>query len=214
MNVIQNNPFFQAYQQYNTQYPALEVIGGMLYDTVGFVSAAINSLNFFGAGNPRASLDLGNMEIPSQLAAPKAFLIRAFRFVLKQEPRSTARAAAGAVQPGAIDNMFQLLNTGVLTLTIGSKPYAEFPLWMIPSGGGPVSFAGLCGDAADPGSIVDWATSGVPMSDNALVLSQPLFIAPQINFGVNLAWPAAITLSGGNTNVMVCMDGDLLRPVQ
>ena len=213
MNILPNNPFFNAYQQYNTQYPALEIIGGMLYDTVQFTSAAINNLLFFTAG-PRASLDLTNMEAASQLPAPKAFLVRAFRFHARVQPRSTARAATGNVQPGAIDDIQQMLNTGTLRLSIGSKIYAEFPLWMIPSGGGVFGMLGNMGATADPGSITDWAENGLPAVDNALVLSQPLFIAPQINFSVNVFWPAAITLANGSVNVTVAMDGDLLRPVQ
>jgi hypothetical protein len=213
MNILPNNPFYRQYQQYNTQFPALECVGFMLYDTVLYTSAASVTLNFFTAG-PRASLDLTNMEIPSQLPAPKAFLIRAFRFYVKQQPRSTARAASGSVQPGAMDNMAQLLNTGVLTLIIGAKPYAQFPLWMIPSGGGAYPYIGVDGNAVDPGQVVDYAQSGIPSPDNAFVLSQPLFIAPQINFALTLTWPAAITLSGGNTNLCVGMDGDLLRPIQ
>lgn len=213
MNILPNNPFFAAYQQYNTQYPALEVIGSMLWDTVQFVSAAINNIQFFTAG-PRATPDLTNMEVPSQLPAPKAFLVRAFRFYPRILPFTSARTAAGQLQPGTFDDIQQLLNTGVLTLTIGSKAYAQFPLWMIPGGGGVMGAMGLDGNTADPGLIASWATNGVPSAENAFVLSQPLFIAPQINFSVNLAWPAAITLANGNTNLTVGMDGDVLRPVQ
>lgn len=209
----QTNPFFAAYRRYATQYPALEVIGGMLYDTVAFASAAVNNLAFFTAG-PRASLDLTNMEIPSQLPAPKAFLVRAIRFHVKQTARVVARAAAGNVTTGAVDNIAQLLNTGTLTFTIGAKPYAQFPLWMIPAGGGAYPLASADGNTADPGQTIDFATNGIPSPDNALILSQPLFLAPQINFNVVLSWPAAITLAGGNTNLTVCLDGDLHRPVQ
>jgi len=213
MNLLPNNPFFRDYQQYNTQYPALEVIGGMLYDTVQFVSAAVNNLIFFTAG-PRASWDLTNMEAASVLTGNKAFLCRAFRFYVKQLPQSVARAAAGAVQPGAVDNIAQLINAGVLRLTVGAKVYAEFPLWVIPSGAGVFPLYGSDGNAADPGQVQDYATCGSPTVENALTLPQPLFIAPQINFSVVLSWPAAITLSGGSTFLTVAMDGELLRPVQ
>ena len=215
MNLLPNNPFFASYQQYNTQFPQIETIGGMLYDTVLYMSGVSVSLNFFTAG-PRASFDLTNMEIPSQLAAPKAFLVRAFRFYVKQAPMVMARVAAGTRQTGAFDNIAQLTNDGVLTLTIGSKPYALFPLWMIPAGGGPYPMLGATGATADPGLHLDYANNGSPFAANALVLSQPLFIAPQINFSVNLSWPGAITLAPNNTNTSLCvvMDGDILRPVQ
>jgi hypothetical protein len=212
-SLAQTNPFFQAYRKYATQYPALEVIGGMLYDTVNYVSGTSVSLTFFTAG-PRATLDLTNMEIPAQLPAPKAFLVRALRFHVKQTVRVEARTAAGNVTPGAIDNIAQLLNGGVLTFTIGAKPYAQFPLWMIPAGGGVSPLAAADGNTADPGKITDYASNGVPSPDNALILSQPLFLAPQINFNIVVTWPAALTLSGGNTNLCVVLDGDLHRPVQ
>lgn len=207
-------PLLSAYRQYSTKFPSTEIIGSMLWDTFTFVSGAGGTVlaRFFNA--VRASLDLGNMETPSVLTGDKAMLVRAFRFYVKQEPRTVARAATGNVQAGATDNLAQLMDTGVMTLIIGDKSYAQFPLWTVPSGAGQFGMLALSGDAADPGSIVDAAVAGVPTVENALVLSQPLFIAPQMKFEVQIAWPAVITLSGGNTNITFALDGDLLRPVQ
>jgi hypothetical protein len=202
-----------GYAKYNTQYGGeKESVGWMLWDTVQYTSAATVALTFFNA--IRATRDLSNMELAGQLAAPKAFLVRAIRFYVKELPRATARSAAASVQTGALDDMQQLLNDGVLSFLIGSKNYGVFPLWSVPAGGGFFGQYGSDGDVADPGEVQDWATNGVPHTHNVFTLSRPLFIAPQINFQVTITWPAAITLAGGNTNLSVILDGDLIRPVQ
>lgn len=210
-----SNPFYGAYKDYSTMFGAIETIGGCLYDTQAYVSGGAGTivLNFFTVA-PAATLDITNMEIPSQLPSPKAFLVRAIRWFVKHHPTSTARAAVGAVQPGIIDNLAQLANTGVLRLTIGSKVYSEFPLWMIPAGGGCQPIMAMDGDTPSPGELVDFGVWGVPSPDNALVLTQPLFIVPQINFNARLTWPVPITLTNAaNVNLCLVLDGDLLRGV-
>jgi hypothetical protein len=206
------NVTLESYNRYRTTYPDIEIIGGMLWDTVQYTSAASLRLTFFNA--VRATPDLSNMDTPSMLSNNKGFLIRALRFKVLQQTRAVARAADGAVQPGAFDNIAQILNTGFFRLVIGSKPYAELPLWMIPGGDGALGHLATDGDIPTTGVVVDYATNGVPSPDNVLVLSQPLFIAPLVNFYVEILWAAAITLAGGNTNVQVLFDGDLMRPVQ
>ncbi|MCP5101876.1 MAG: hypothetical protein GY950_00770 [bacterium] len=202
-----------AYEQYNSQYKGKkESIGWLYWDTLPYVSAATLQLVFFNL--QRATLDLSNMTLGGQLPAPNAFLFRGLRFFLKQRPRSTAKAALGAVQPGAIDNIQQLINTGVLQFLIGAKEYGPYPLWMIPSGGGAFGVIASDGDVASPGEIQDYAISGIPDARNSLTLAVPIFIAPQINFSATLTWPAAIVLAGGDTNISIGIEGDLIRPVQ
>ena len=202
-----------GYAKYDTQYKGQkESIGWMLWDTVQYTSAATVALTFFNA--VRATLDLSNMELAGQLASPKAFLVRAIRFFPKIHPLSSARAAAGAVQPGILSDIAQLLNGGVLQIQIGSKNYGVYPLWKLPAGAGAYAAYASDGDVADPGEIQDYAMPGVPDARNAYTLARPLFIAPQINFSVQLTWPAALTLAHGNTLLTIALDGDLIRPVQ
>jgi hypothetical protein len=201
------------YAQYDTQYQGRkEVIGWSWWDTVTYVSGTSVSLTFFNA--MRATVDLSNMEVAGQLAAPKAFLTRAIRFFVKQRPRSVARTADTNPNTGAIDNIQQLTNTGTATISVGQKIYGQWPLWMLPSGGGAWGFIGGNGVTATPGSIVDYGVNGIPDPRAVYTLSRPLFIAPQINFKVDVVWPAAITLAGTDTPVQVILDGDLIRPVQ
>jgi hypothetical protein len=210
MNIYGYEDYPKAYKNYNTQYPDAETIGWIWYDTVLYTSAATLALTLFNA--VRATPDLSNMEVAGQLAAPKAFLVRAIRFYVKQRPESTATAAAGAAQTGAISNIALLCNTGFLSLIIGAKEYGQFPLWTLQSGGG--AYGGLTvNNVLIAGGAADAGNNGFPDSRNILTLTKPLFIAPQINFQVNLTWPAALTLTR-NTNITVALDGDLIRPVQ
>jgi hypothetical protein len=209
-NELQSVP---GYSQYDTQYKGRkEIITQPLWDTVQYLTTATVQLTLFNA--VRATLDLSNMELAGQLAAPKAFLIRAIRFFAKNSPWAAARAAAGSLTVGTFDDMQQLLNTGTLQLSVGSKIYCQTPLWMIPAGGGPWGAIGLDGNTADPGITIGYAQNGPPLVDNAFVLSRPMLIAPQINFKVDLFWPAALTLAFGSTFLSVVLDGDLIRPVQ
>lgn len=201
------------YQQYDSQYKGQkEAIGWKWWDTQTYVSGTTTLLQQWF--NARATEDLSNMEIAFQLAAPKAFLIRAVRFFLKQRPRSVARAAATNPQTGAIDNIAQLVNTGTFTFTIGSKIYIQEPLWCLTAGGGAYGIIGAEGATADPGAQSDYAQNGVPDPRAVNTLAKPIFIAPQINFTARITWPTAITLAGTDTPMMIVLDGDLIRPVQ
>jgi hypothetical protein len=208
-----NNLTLSAYNQYRSIYPVIEVIGGMLWDTVAFVSAAVNRLQLFNAA--RATPDLSNLDTPGMLTSNKGFLIRAIRFSLLQRSVLTARQATGNVQPCATDNLAQVLNTGFFRFTIGSKVYFEFPLWAIPAGEGVSGCLAADGDRPDPGIVYDYVNNGLPNPGNALVLTQPVFISPMVNFFGELLWPAAITFApAANLNVRITFDGDLMRPAQ
>lgn len=205
--------FPPEYDRYNTQYQGRkETIGWVWYDTVTYTSGTTVAATMFNA--VRATIDLSNMEVAGQFAAPKGFLCRVIRFYVKQRSRSVARAASTAAQTGGMDNVAQLINTGVLTLQVGQKQYLRIPLWMLPSGGGATGQMAVQGATADPGGAIDYGTSGIADPRAVYALSQPVFIAPQINFQVDLFWPAAITLAGGDTTISVAMDGDIVRPVQ
>jgi len=202
----------REYQAYNTQYQGqIESIGWKWWDTQTYTSGTTTQIQQWF--NIRATHDLSNMEVAFQLAAPKAFLIRAIRVFVKLRPRLVSPAGASGAAVGAFDNIAQLINTGVMTFTIGNKSYALEPLWCLPSGGGAFG-AMTIGISGTGASYVDYATSGVPDPRAVNTLPKPLFIGPQINFTAMIDWPAAITLDGGNTTICLLLDGDLLRPVQ
>lgn len=194
------------YQRYDTQFQgAKECIGWTWYDTVTYVSAATTALAMFTV--TRATLNLGNMEVAGQLASPKAFFLRAIRVDPIIIPFATTAAGNGAAQTGAITDMQALTHNGILQLTIGQKVYGQWPLWMLPAGGGMV-VAGVY-------PIAQVVTNGIADPRAVYSLTKPLFIAPQINFRVDLLWPAgAITTVATAPNIWVGLDGDLIRPVQ
>jgi len=199
----------QEYNRYDTQFQGQkEAIGWAWYDTMTYVSAGSILLTYFNV--VRANLALGNMEVAGQLASPKAFFMRAIRVKLNQIMYSTAAAGAAAAQTGAIQDQMTLIETGILQLTIGQKIYGQWPLWMLPAGGGNVPFA-----VSATATVAQVGQNGFPDSRVVYSLSKPLFIAPQINFKIDLMWPAgAVTTVATAPNIVVAIDGDLIRPVQ
>lgn len=193
------------YQAYNTQYGGnIETIGWKWWDTQTFTSASTTSLvQWF---TTRTSLDLSNMEIQFQLAAPKAFLVRAIRFYVKTRPSAITVAAVGGVniETGVFDDVTQIINTGVFQFTVGNKTYNMEPLWTLTAGGGAYGIL----------TTGSYAQNGIADPRAVNTLSKPLFIGPQINFTARVDWPATITLAAGNPALTILLDGDLLRPVQ
>jgi hypothetical protein len=110
----------QQYQAYNSQFPAgKEVIDASLWDTLPYATGVTVALQFFTA--LRATIDLSNMRAAGQLPAPESFLIRAIRVYFKNQPESTATAAAGAVQPDSLMDIWLLITTGTLVLNIRNR---------------------------------------------------------------------------------------------
>lgn len=208
-NVLERAGYPSEYRQYDTQYQgAKECVGWMWWDTNQYTSAATTQLRYFNA--LRANLSLSNMEVAGQLSAPKAFFLRAILVKPLLPTFVTTAAADGNTQTGAVNDMEQLLHTGVLQLQIGQKIYGQWPLWKLSAGGGVVPFY----QTGDVDVVVQTANNGICDSRSVYTLTKPLFIAPQINFQIDLIWPAALTLDVGNQNIWVGLDGDLVRPVQ
>jgi hypothetical protein len=197
------------YKKYDTQYQGVkEAIGWMLWHKLLYTSAVTVNLQYFNA--IPATLDLGNMQVAGQLSMPEAFFLRAIRVRFDGEPFATAAAAAGNIQTGRTDDIIQLAEHGVLQLTIGHKIYGQWPLHALPAGGGIVP---MIGTAA--ATVVQEANNGIADPRAVYSLSKPIFIAPQIHFQVDVLWPAGpYTLTAGNINVLVMLDGDLIRPAQ
>jgi hypothetical protein len=209
---IYNNTFPAAYEQYNTQYGGqIEAIGWKWWDTQDFVTAATVQLT--GFFNVRATVDLSNMEVAFQLAAPKAFLVRAIRVYYKRRPQMQDSGAAAPTNfASEADDVAQIMNTGVMELTIGNKIYSQEPLWALTSGGGPaITWSQAGAEAAN--ITANYGQAGIADPRAVNTMSKPLFIAPQINFSARMFWPAVLTVSA-TTSITLCLDGDLLRPVQ
>jgi hypothetical protein len=105
-----------------------------------------------------------------------------------------------------------VLNAGVFTFTIGSKPFLRTPLRMIPSGNGPVSTAAGVNTSG-------WQT----LSNSYSIAKKPLDLLQTQNFQVTITFPGvpvACTTVGllhqaiGGLPITVFLDGFLYRPVQ
>lgn len=205
--------FGPMFEEYKITYGSnLEFIADTLYDTQLYTSGTTIELPFFTAR--QANIADGNVQgTGTQLADKVGFLIMGLRWKLLQRPRSTAKAAAGSVQTGALDNLAQLEN-GVLRLKFLDKDYGHFPLFMLPQGGGAFGTLAVEGATADPGGAADWGTNGVPDARNNYALEQPLFWPPSTTIDARLFWDAAITLVGGNTDIRLAFDGLKVRPIQ
>ena len=209
-SLIDRSQFPREYEDYDTQYRGVkEVVGWMWWDINLYTSAVTTAIAAFTT--LKATLNLSNMTQAGQFASPQAFFLRAIRVRPMIPLHVLTAAATGNIQTGAIDDMHQLVEHGVLQFTIGQKNYGQWPLWVLPAGGGVVPFM----QTGDIDVVVQYGNNGLADARVVYTLTKPLFIAPQINFRVDLLWPAgALTLVAGNPNMWVGLDGDLVRPVQ
>jgi hypothetical protein len=209
---LQNRDFGPDFNKFKVTYGnALEYIADTLFDTRTYTSTTTTQLAFFSG---QQTDDLTNLALGNMLPDKQGFLVMSIRFYPKVQPRSVARAAADAVQPGATNDVQQLTATGRLSFNFLNKDYGTFPLWMLPAGGGVQSMIAAEGATADPGGAIDFANNGFPDARNMYVLEQPLFLPPMTKLGVVARWPSALTLKNGNTALVIVFDGLMVRPVQ
>lgn len=203
----------QDFQNYAALTAGREVISGAFWDTLQYTSATTLQLIFFQQALAGAvTIDVSNMRNPGQLPYPQKFLIRALRVFLKQRPESVNEVGPAAVQTGAINNIYGLMQTGALQITIGSKEYGKYPLWVFSSGGG-VFGQMLVSNILIGGGFADMGGLGSPSARNVYTLAKPMLIETSQYFSVTVTWPAAVTLTR-NLSLTVCLEGDLIRPVQ
>lgn len=185
-----------------------ETLSWKIWDTQTFVSGTTVQLTQWF--NTRATRDLSNMAIPYQFGSPNGFWIRAPRFFVKQRPGSVDQSATTVVQTGRLDNIAQLINTGVFTFSIGQKVYMEEPLWALTAGAGAHGAFAMQGAEA-VGVVSDYGQNGIA-APGAINTIEPIFIGPGSTFTATLVWPATITLAGGDTPLCLALDGSLVRP--
>lgn len=186
----------------------LEFIPDTLFDTQPYPLAGSLQLNYFQVR--AASPDLGNLPLGNTLPARTGFLIMSMRVFCDSPPFNTTAAATNTVQTGATSNMTQILNRGTVAFTIENKNYGNFPLWMLPSGGGATPYF----QTGDVDVVVDYANNGVPDARNMYVLEEPLFLSPLVDFNIAIRWPALRPIVTNITPVTLLFDGLKVRPVQ
>ena len=191
-------------ERFGTEIDRSQVINWMWYDVLTYSSAATVQMTFFNA--LRATRNLGNMELPGQLAGRKAFIIRALRVHMRRAPTQLQ------VTPHASNDISLLADNGWAEFEVGQKNFGVWPIAALPGGAGAWSdSAGAGGEAANEFHVN--AAHGIPDIRAVYTLSLPLLIEPQMNFNFTLNWNAAQTLSA-DVDIMVMLDGELWRPVQ
>lgn len=192
----------------------MEMISFAFWEKQTYVSGTTTSLTFF---TTQHSDTTGNLPLAGQLPSGFFFIIQALR--LAPFPATTVTAAAA--NPGAgtflggYNDALRLITTGDAKLSIGTKDYGRWPIWMLPSGGGAYgTLFGFSAQAAAQYQAVESGGSGVPDPRSVYSLPVPLMIPPQYDFKFIATWAAALTLQAGDTPVYAILDGTLIRPKQ
>lgn len=235
---MNNVPSLMDLQKYAVNRPGQqEVIRQPLYDTAVYATAGSTGISFFAtpigqgasaspgnAGNVKTIADT-NMTLAGQLPAGQNFMVEQIEvdvtpgasaattttFTLVHPVVFAVAASAGTVFAAASD-VNAIYQTGVLTLTIGSKNYLQ---------DGPLKkFAPQ--NYVDVESSVEStsATVGQTLVSTARALGKPYNIVPVTlvstqNFNVTLNWPVVVaTPSGFNAAVRCTLNGYLFRNSQ
>lgn len=202
-----NGPIPEEWRPYVTQSNVgLEVIPYILYDTQTYVDNTTTILEFF-SGIP-ANESISNVNPPRVLPNPESFLIQCISVFF---PIVVETIDAGA--PGALASVFGdivlLVNTGILNLRIGDKPYGPWPLFRLPASTYPkVNMASAGAEAAN--LVHAYGNTDGPLYS----LIPNLLIAPQQRFSVTLSWPAGAVNTTANRDIKVLLDGQKSRAIQ
>lgn len=215
-----------------------EIIKQDLYDTALYPTAGQVLLPFFntqkGAGlsaqpgnaNQVKSIADTNMVLGGQLQRGQAFFIDNIQVDFQPGSVSTANtftpnppgvATATAIVTGAatagINDVSNVLNSGALSLLIGTKPYLDdAPLAKFPPQYR-VEVNGMINSDSDGAAMV---VIGRAYSGGMRYQVNPgITITDGMNFGINLTWPVVVaTPSGFNGQMRCILGGWLARPVQ
>lgn len=202
-----NNPTPQEWSSYVTQTPVgLEIIPAHLYDTLTYTDVVTRELVFFNQTNVAQSIS--NLKQAGMLPNPQSFLIQNIRVFFRSTMQTIDSGAPGPLA-GTLNDMVLLANTGIATLTIGTKKYGPWPIWTLPAG----TF--WKGALATAGAEAANLAHGYGQIDGPLYPLFPnLMIAPLQNFDLTLSWPQAAVDLSADMIIQVLMDGQLARAVQ
>ena len=211
LTAAERNAYPSQFEAYDTQFGGnKERIGWTWYHVLQYTSATTVQLTYFQV--IPANLGVGNLKLAGMMGGNLAFFLRAIRFKPYLYPTAIAAVSTGTQQTGNLNDLCQFIYSGTLQLTIIDKIYGQWPLWMLPAGGGPAS-AGVGTNSQAP---IYFAENGIQDPRAVYSLSVPLFLAPQVTFKVDIYWPTPVTTVSlpANPFLGVFLDGDLIRPVQ
>lgn len=179
-----------------------EALPWIFFDTATYVSGTTTQLPFFTTA--RATRQLSNLDTPGVIPEPQYFKIEFFGLDLLISPAN-----------GAWDDAHQLLmgegtaaNGGpTWEFILADKSYGTFPLTFLHESGG------QRGSALTPttGAQLEYARNAFP--DGGWAVDGSIIVPPQQGFRVDVRWPAALTLAGGDTALRLWMAGSIYRRV-
>jgi len=204
-----NGPIPEEWKPYVTQSNVgLEVIPHILYDTQTYTDNVTTVLDFFSS--IPANESISNVNPPRVLPNPNSFLIQCISVHVPIELNVVDEGAAAAVLPTPGNDVNLLITSGLLKLTIGSKPYGPWPLFRLPVSTG-FKFSGISSAGAEAANLV----TDFGMTEGPLYSLVPnLLIAPMQQFSVQLTWPAGAVNLLANRSIKVLLDGQLSRAIQ
>lgn len=194
----------------------MEAITQPLYSYQSYPAAGTAQPLQFFQSQPIGAITLEdtNMELPGQLPAPQSFLLSGIG--IDYLPGTTAARFGAQSANGQLNDFYAIMRRGVLTLTIGSKPYLTVgPLMTLPPRAhinGVAAVADATTAAANLQTMVQ-----VGYSDGPTFTPRPLLIPPSQNFRVTLAWPGgavAIPSADAAARIGVQLYGVLYRSAQ
>lgn len=229
-------PSLAQVKQFSVTGKGLEGIRQSLYDHLLYATAGTTQLNFFAtpkgqgvttavgatASTAKTIADT-NMDLSGQLPSGKGFCITSIEVPFYAGSVSTANtytlaspaifnATAAAAVEAQIADINSFYQSGSLQLYIATKvcleeaPLMRFPPKCALDLQGSISLAGTNAQPAGFGFLRGVA-AGRPY-----MVEPPIYVEPNVNFLVQLNFPAAVaTPSGFNARVGVIMDGYLYR---
>ena len=204
-----NGPIPDEWRPYVTQSNVgLEVVPHILYDTQTYTDNVTTILEFFSA--IPANEAISNVNPPRVLPNPNSFLIQCISVHVPIELTVTDEGAAAAALPTPSNDVNLLIQTGILKLTIGSKPYGPWPLFRLPVSTGFKFSAASAAGAEAANLVLDYGITDGPLYS----LVPNLLIAPLQQFSVTLSWPAGAVNLLANRTIKVLLDGQLSRAIQ
>lgn len=198
------------------KYGEMEAITQPLYSYLPYVAAGpTQPLQFFGfvPGGTVTSEDT-NMTLAGQLPAGQNFLLMGIG--VDYLP-GTAPGRFGAQSANnQINDIYAILRRGVLTLSIGTKPYLQLgPLLQLPVRSH-INGVAAVADATTAGAALQTVIAA-GFADGPVFTPEPLLIPTSQNFSATLAWPAgqiAIPSADAAARVGLQFYGTLFRSVQ
>lgn len=155
----------------------------------------------------------GNMQAAGQIPAPMYFDVYHLSTYLSVAPSALAIAATLTPATGALQDVHGLI-LGSVSFQIAQKSYWESKIFMCPAGAGQNPFVAMAGTlAATNLQAYQVSQNGLPDPRARNNFWGGITIPHNQNFLVRYNWSAALTLAGGNTDIVTTLDGYLYRRV-